>query len=219
MLTQNEPKVKLYVTLPSYCKEFPKTLPLYSNGFPKSLSIDEIQQAINDSFATEGRYVVKKYFDKKSPSYPKNMAFFIFGIDLEGQLASGTITTREQLGDFPYKYHDKVFVIKKYQGNGIGPQMVELANEVDNGKKLVMAGVEIKIPSVMRTSFQRAHETYSEISDIWVQEGDFYTHGFKFRNKETKEDLFPDASWKFKELAKHVAKKPKTVLPLDQLAV
>lgn len=198
---------------------FEITLPKKGNKFPDNFPISELEQAMQDSFATRRMKVVSGYFEEGNDYYPKNLSFFIFARyngNRNGngnRLVGGLIATDEKAGNFEFKYYDKIFVIPKYMGNGIMPSLVKIARQVSSNGKNVL-------PAILRTSDEGLDESYGRLSDIpsygvnWHANG-YYVRGFGFLDKNGKE-MFKGAENKFNAAAKYVSSKPATVIHTGQ---
>ena len=117
-------EISMLITLPSYGRRFPNTLPYWKNGFQVKFPLDGLEAKINDSFATRGMAILPEYFNPDSDYFPKNLSFFVFGINLDDyEIVSGLIATSEQVGDFKFTYYDKIFVNPELMNNGLMGKM------------------------------------------------------------------------------------------------
>lgn len=184
--------------------------PLIGNRFPKELPPSELEEKMQEAFATRAMVVVNDYFIQGSDSYPQNLSFFVFGRDGNNgnNLVSGLIATKEEVENFNFTYYDKIFVVPDYEGNGLMKTMIKLARGISYGNRTIC-------PAMLRTSSSKLDKKYSELSDIRIEIGDYYLHGFGFLDKESREELFTGAKVKFETMAKYVASKQKTVVPLE----
>ncbi len=186
--------------------------PKSCGSFPDSICISELEQAMQESFATRGMKVVDGYFKEGDAYYPKNLSFFIFARDKSNGngLAAGLIAADEKAGDFEFKYYDKIFVAPEYMGNGVMPRMVNLARQISSG-----SGNNV-LPAVLRTSEARLDREYGRLSDIppyeneWHANG-YYVRGFGFLDKKGNE-MFKGAKSKFNAAARYVSSKPATAV-------
>lgn len=191
--------------------------PSAHDSFPREFPTSDLEKVLQESFGPEGMGVVPEYFVKGSEAYPKNLAFFVLSyykfVNQEGsgrKLIAEIIATNEKVGDFEFRYIDKFGVAPAHQGNGVGGYMLQIATEL----------IEPKKPTVLRTSIAKSSKFYSKYSDtpilnIETANGNFYVHGFGFRDKTTGEGLFEGAMNKFGLAARYVASKPRTVIPLN----
>ena len=189
-------------------------LPSFHNTFPKKPPVSELERVLNEAFATRGMGVHPDYFNPKIPLYPRHLSFFIFAYDANNanKLVGAIIATEEVLDGFTFTIYDKIAVPPPYNGNGIMTEMIRLARRVSDGKKIH--------PTILRTSSLEASKRYERHSDPPThnpptQIGEYYIHGFGFLSKDGKE-LFPDAKHKFELVAKHIASKPPTIIPIEQ---
>jgi len=184
--------------------------PLIGNQFPAELPISELEEKMQEAFATRSMVVVNDYFIQGSDSYPQNLLFFVFGRDRNNgnNLVSGLIATKEEVKDFKFTYYDKIFVVPDYEGNGLMKTMIKLAREISYDNKTIW-------PAILRTSGSKLDKIYSELRDVRAEIGDYFIHGFGFLDKETKEELFKGANDKFYMAAKYIALKPKIVVPVE----
>lgn len=192
--------------------------PSAHNSFPNEFSIGNLEKVLQESFESEGMIVVPEYFVKGSEAYPKNLAFFVLAsYQLGNEEGSGrkliaeAIATNERIGNFEFWYIDKFGVVPAHQGKGVGGCMLQIATQL----------IEPKKPAVLRTSIAKPSKFYSKYSDATTTEqttdGNFYIHGFGFRDRTTGQELFEGAMKEFELAAGYVASKPRTVVPFNSV--
>ena len=147
--------------------------PDVNGGFPLGLPLSELEQTVQEAFATRDMCVIPEYFEPGSEYFPE-LAFVVYVRDNGNKftLAGGVIATNEQVGDFEFTYYDKIFVSPEYQRNGIMTKLLGLARQVSGGK-----GVK---PSVLKTSDGHLDKKYGKLSDINLHYEGYYVHGFGF---------------------------------------
>lgn len=192
---------------------------------PSNFPTSELEKTLNQSFFPSRRGLVDGFLDADSPNFPQNLWFCI--LTYEKGTNSGpigaTVVQREGIRSdyakdqwFTFKYLDKLGVISHKQKNGAGRMIIERANAVYFKN-------EGKIPMALRTSEPEKHKYYSGKSDIPLEiiskDGTkYYVHGFGFRDKGTKEDLFNNASKIFeKEVAPYIIAMPQTIVKLQEI--
>lgn len=199
-MANSDLEIVYLLTVPSFGRKFPLQHP----------SKKELEIILQDAFGTWGKRVIDDYFVESSEYYPQNLAFFVVPYHQKGterHWLGCLIATKEEVDGFAFTYYDKIGVIKQYQGNGIMPKMIHLARQVSDGKNVK--------PSILRTSEKKLDKIYGEESDIRTEVNGFYIHGFGFRDKVTRKELFEGAEDKFAIATKYVALKPKTVVSIQ----
>ena len=184
-----------------------------NNGwFPPEVNLGELEKLVQESFATIGRMVVHEYFIQGAELAPKDISFLVLGHETStGQLASGLIAREYEFQGIRFMCYDKIFVAPEKMGNGLAGDMISAA--MDEGKK---RGIPV---GVLRTSSERNDGIYGRYSDIdSLKIGDYFMHGFGFLDKSSGIELYDGAKSIFPMLARHVAEKPQTTIPIPKVA-
>ena len=196
-----------------------ETIRTPNHRFPDDISTSQLEVALNDAFSIRGMAVVREFLIPHNPEYPQNLEYFtrVREQTANQDLAGGSITETEAIANrdgvvVPYRYINKLFVPKSYQGNGLFGHIMDDTLSPNLGE-------QIPILAVLRTSSRKLHdEKYEPRSDIWVKIGNYYVHGFNFLNKITDSDRperFPGAFKLFDGIAHHVALKVPTAVPIS----
>lgn len=176
--------------------------------FPPDFRLREVAGVLQTAFRSVGRRVIDQYFDEGSHYYPHDLEFVVEAArNTKAEPLVGTIIARLlEINGLSIIYYDKVGVTRRYQSNGVSAGMFQLAAEAGQNREITIAALRTSIPS--------AHERYWRRSDITDFLDPYHIHGFGLLDKETGQELIPDARSIFKEITRHIASLPPTTVLL-----
>ena len=181
---------------------------LAENGwFPGGVPLASLEDLMQQDFARRDMKVVPEFFQPGHLLAPKPDFLLIGRNGIEG-LASASIVENDSTQGYNFLYVTKANVNSAYYGNGLLNEMVKFAAKIAASRG---------VPAVLRTSDERVSRKYSKSSDIRMQIGDYYIHGFGFQKPGSRMEEFQDARNLFLGIiAPYVAAKPATVIPINR---